>query len=354
MPKFRENIKKMSPYKPPLEGRASKGYLLLDFNEMTIEPSSKVKKALKEFVDSGRLQVYPEYGDLDDKVAQYAEVKPSQVMVTNGSDQGIDVIFRAFVKDGDKVIIPTPSFAMFYQSAGIQGAEILKPSYREDLSFPLEEVLDLINEEIKLVVICNPNNPTGTAVSQEDLLKILKKAKDNNVAVLHDEAYFEFSDITAKDLIDEYDNLFITRTLSKQFGISSIRAGYVLSQEQNIQELLKIRGPYDVNMFAKTAIIAALDDADYARNYIKEIMERSKPKVEEFFRENKVKFWPGVANFLLVKPDDQKKALKILESEGILVRPREGPNIEETIRISIGTLKDTERFISAYSKLLKT
>lgn len=353
MARIRENIKKMSPYKPPLEGRATGGYLLLDFNEMTIEPGPKVKKALKEFVDSGRLQVYPEYGDLDSRIAEYAGVKPSQVMVTNGSDQGIDVIIRAFVGEGDKVIIPTPSFAMNYQSAGVQGAEILKPSYRENLSFPLEEILDLIKENIKLVIIANPNNPTGTAISQKDILKILEKAKEKDVAILHDEAYFEFCNITAKDFIDEYDNLFITRTFSKTFGLASTRPGYVLSQEKNIEELLKIRGPYDINMFAKVAICAALEDLEYMKNYIKEVMEESKPKLEKFFRENKIKFWPSAANFLLVKPDNQKRALKILKSEGILVRPRKGPNIEDTIRVSIGILKDTDRFIKAYSKVLE-
>lgn len=353
MAKFRENIKKMSPYKPPLEGRATEGYLLLDFNEMTIEPSPKVKKALKEFIESGRLQVYPEYGDLDSRIAQYAGVKPSQVMFTNGSDQGIDVITRAFVKDEDKVIIPTPSFAMNYQSAGIQGAEILKPSYHEDLSFPTDEVLDLIEKDIRLLILVNPNNPTGTAISKGDVLKILEKAREKDVAVLHDEAYFEFSNITYKDLIDEYDNLFITRTFSKTFGLVSTRPGYVLSQEKNIKELLKIRGPYDVNMFAKVAISAALEDVEYVRSYVREVMGKSKPKLEKFFKENNVKFWPAKANFLLVKPDNAEKAFEILKSEGILVRPRKGPNIEGTIRVSIGTLKNTDRFINAYSKVLK-
>ena len=353
MARIRENIKKMSSYKPPLEGRATGGYLLLDFNEMTIEPSSKIKKALKEFVDSGRLQVYPEYGDLDSRIAEYVGVESSQVMATNGSDQGIDVIIRAFVKDCDRVIIPTPSFAMNYQSAEIQGAEILKPSYREDLSFPLEEILGLIEEDVNLIIIANPNNPTGTAISQKDILKILEKAKEKNVAVLHDEAYFEFSNITAKDFIGDFDNLFITRTFSKTFGLVAARPGYVLSQEKNIKELLKIRGPYDVNMFAKVAICAALEDLKYMRSYIKEVMEKSKPKLEKFFRENKVKFWSSAANFLLVKPDNQKSVLKILKSEGILVRPRKGLNIEGTIRVSIGTLKDTDRFIRAYSKVLE-
>lgn len=351
---MRENIKKMKPYQPPLEGRASKGYLLLDFNEMTIEPSPKVKKALKEFIDSGRLQVYPEYGDLDSRIAEYAGVKPSQVMVTNGSDQGIDVVVRAFVKDGDKVIIPTPSFAMHYRAAEIQGADILKPVYPGDLSFPLEEVLDLIEKGAKLLIITSPNNPTGTAVSKEGFLKLLKKAKENNVAVLHDEVYFEFSNISYKDLIEEYDNLFIARSFCKTFGLVSARPGYVLSREKSIKELLKIRGPYDVNMFAKVAIYAGLEDLDYVKKYSREVMEESKPKLERFFKENKVKFWPSKANFLLIKPADQKKALQVLQSEGILVRPRKGPNIEGTIRVSIGTVKDTDRFIKAYSKVLES
>lgn len=350
---IRENIKKMKAYKPPLEGRASKGYLLFDFNEMTIEPSPKVKKALKEFIDSGRLQVYPEYGDLNSKIANYVGAKLEQVMATNGSDQGIDVIVRAFVKDGDKVIIPSPSFAMHYQSAEIQGAKLVKPIYNKDLSFPLDQVLAMLEQGAKLLVFANPNNPTGTAISKQDILKILNKAKEKDVAVLHDEAYFEFSNITAKDFINEYDNLFITRTFSKTFGLVSTRPGYVLSQEKNIKELLKIRGPYDVNMFAKNAICAALDDLDYMRKYVSEVMEKSKPKLEKFFRKNNVKFWPSAANFLLVKPDNQEKAVEILQSEGILVRPRKGPNIEGTIRVGIGTLEDTDRFINAYSKVLK-
>jgi len=354
MAEIRENIKKMSAYKPPLEGRASAGYLLSDFNEMTIGPSPKVRKALKEFIDSGRLQVYPEYGDLDSKIAEYSRVKPSEVMVTNGSDQGIDVIVRAFVKDGDKVIIPTPGFAMYYQSAQIQGAKLLEPIYNSNLDFPLDQVLAMLERGAKLLIIANPNNPTGTAISKKDVLKILKKAKEKDVAVLHDEAYFEFSNITAKDYLSEFDNLFITRTFSKTFGLVSTRPGYVLSQEKNIKELLKIRGPYDVNMFAKVAILAALDDLEYMRKYVKEVMERSKPRLEEFFRRSKVKFWQGKANFLLVKPADQKKAIKILQSEGILVRPRDGLNIEGTIRVSIGTLKDTERFIKSYAKVISS
>lgn len=352
MAKVKENIQKMSHYKPPLEGRASRDYLLLDFNERTTEPSSKVKEALKKFIDSGRLQVYPEYGDLEVKIAQYAGVPAPQVIVTNGGDQGIDIVCRAHLDEGDKVIIPFPAFAMHYQSAGIQGAEILEPKYKEDGSFPLEETLNLISDEVKLVILCNPNNPMGSAIPIEKVEKVLEKAKEKEIAVLHDEAYFEFAGITAKDLIEEYDNLYIMRTFAKAFGLVATRAGYLISQEKNIQELLKIRGPYDINMFAKIAILAALEDKKYMEDYVKEVMVIAKPKLEKFLREKEIFFYPSAANFLLLKVSNPQELIENLKSEGILVRPKEGPNNESLIRVSIGVFKDTERFIRVYSKLL--
>ncbi len=351
MARVKKRIQKMSHYKPPLEGRASKDFLLLDFNERTIPPSQRVKEALKKFIESDRLQVYPEYGDLEAKIAQYVEVPASQVMVTNGGDQGIDIVCRAYLDEDDKVIIPFPSFAMHYQSVGIQGAEILEPRYKDNGDFPLEETLSLISEQVKLIILCNPNNPLGSSILIEDVEKILKKAKEKNIAVLHDEAYFEFSKITAKDLIKEYDNLYIMRTFAKAFGLVSTRAGYLISQEGNIQELLKIRGPYDVNMFAKTAILAALEDTKYMEDYVKEVMEESKPKLEEFLKKKEVFFCPSVANFLLLKIPNPEKIIEDLKSKGILLRPKPAPSGEIAVRVNIGTLEDTDRFIKAFREV---
>lgn len=350
---IKERIKKVGHYKPPLEGRSEKDYLLLDFNERTTEPSPKVKDALKKFINSGRLQVYPEYGDLEAKIAQYAGVKKDQVMVTNGGDQGIDIICRAHLDEGDKVIIPFPAFAMHYQSAGVQGAEILEPTYKENGQIPLDEVLTLLNEEkVKLIILCNPNNPTGIITPIEDVEKILEKAKEKDIAVLHDEAYFEFSKITAKDLIEKYDNLYIVRTFAKAFGLVATRAGYVISREDNIQELLKIRGPYDVNMFAKMAILAALEDLKYAEDYLKEVMEKSKPRLEKFFREKRITFLPSAANFLLLKMENPEKIIEGLKEQGILVRPKQWLDGSLAVRVSIGTLKDTGRFIKTFDEIL--
>ncbi|MDO8639439.1 MAG: histidinol-phosphate transaminase [bacterium] len=350
---IKERIRKMSRYKPPIEGRSGKDYVLLDFNEKTTPSSPKVKTALRKFIDLDRLQVYPSYDDLEEKIARYAKVKPGQAMITNGGDQGIDVVFRAFLDAGDKVIIPFPEFAMHYQSAGIQGAEILEPKYKEEGLLPLEEILDLMNDEkVKLVIFSNPNNPTGIITPPSKVEKILIKAKEKGIAVLHDEAYFEFSKNTVADLIGEYDNLYIIRTFSKAFGLVAARAGYVLSKEENIEELLKIRGPYDINMFAKVAVEAALEDVEYMEQYAQEIMERSKPRLEAFLREKGIFFYPSKANFLLLKFPDSEKVIADLKKKNILVRPKPALNGEKAVRVSIGTLKDTEQFIEALGDIL--
>lgn len=347
-------IKKITVYKPPLEGRTEKKYLLLDFNERTTEPSRKVKDALKKFINSGKLQLYPEYGDLETKIARYAKVKKDQVITVNGSDQGIDIIARAYLSEGDKAITPFPAFPMHCQAVALQGAKILEPVYKEGKA-PVSKILDLIAREkrLKLVILCNPNNPTGIAISLEDTERIVEKAKAKEIAVLHDEAYFEFSGITAKNLISKYDNLYIVRTFSKPFGLAGLRIGYIISQEKNILELLKIRGPYAVNIFAKTAVIAALEDKKYMEDYVKEVMEKSKPRIEEFLRKEGIKFFPSRTNFLFLDLKNAEKIAMDLKKRGILTRPKELPEGGLGLRISIGTLENTEKFISVLAETLK-
>jgi histidinol-phosphate aminotransferase len=351
---IKERIRKMSHYKPPLEGRSEKNYLLLDFNERAGGPSPKVKEALKKFIDSGRLQVYPEYGNLEEKIAEYAGVKTDQAMATNGGDQAIDIVCRAYLEEGDKVIIPFPEFAMHYQSAGIQGAEIIEPRYKEEGKLPSEEILELMDDEkVKLIIFSNPNNPTGIATPIAEVERILGEAKRKDITLLHDEAYFEFSKITAKGLIEKYDNLYLVRTFAKAFGLVSTRAGYLVSQGKNIQEMLKIRGPYDVNMFAKTSILAALQDIKYMEDYAKEVMETSKPKLENFLRQKGISFYPSLANFLMLKVENPEKIIEKLAAKGVLVRPKENSAGNKAIRVSIGALRETERFIGVFEEVIK-
>jgi histidinol-phosphate aminotransferase len=271
-------------------------------------------------------------------------------MITNGSDQGIDLVFRTFTETGDTVIIPTPSFAMFYQSAQIVGNKILRPLYaKADLSFPKDVLLGMVKKSVKLIVICNPNNPTGTLVSIDDIEKIAQRAR--NATILIDEAYFEFSKVTAVPLIKKCPNIIVTRTLSKAFGLPSLRAGYVVALASYINELLKVRGPYDVNMVAFTASLAALDDLKCTEKYVDEIMTQAKPMVEEFFTKNGITFYKSAGNFLLYRPS-QKQEEKILKENGILVRPQDKTNIENTIRLTIGTVDQMKRFIKVYNRVI--
>jgi len=198
------------------------------------------------------------------------------------------------------------------------------------------------------------NRVLGTIkeLDSKNVEKILIKAKEKNIAVLHDEAYFEFSKITAKDLIEQYNNLYIIRTFAKAFGLVSARAGYLISQENNVRELLKIRGPYDVNMFAKTAVLAALEDTKYMEDYVREVMEGSKPKLESFLKEKGIFSYPSRANFLLLKFPNPDQVIDALKSKGILVRPKSTPDKKKAVRVSIGTLKDMEQFVQALERVL--
>jgi len=348
-----KQIGKMTSYSPPIEGRSQYNGLLLDFNERTAPVSQKIVKALKDFASSNLVQTYPEYSDITAKIAKYANVKNGQVMLTNGSDQGIDLIFRAFTKKDDKVIIPAPSFAMFNQCGKIMENKIISPVYEaKKLNFPFDEVISLIKSGVKLIVICNPNNPTGTIVGLKNIEKILDKAFKNNTLVYIDEAYFEYSGITATGLVNKYPNLIISRTFSKAFGLASLRIGYVISDESNIKEMMKIRGPYDITTPAVIAARTALENLDYVKDYVKEVMKTSKPMIENFFKEEGIKFFQSSSNFILFKPKNSQDFEK-LNKDGILTRLRTGANIDGTIRLTIGLKKQMEQFIKSYRKYNK-
>lgn len=348
---FRKPILDMHPYAAPIEGRTKGNYLLLDFNERTISPHPLVYKAINEYISKGKLQMYPEYGDLNQIVAEYIGVNSKEVILTSGSDQGIDIVTRALVGNQDKVVIPIPTFAMLMQCANIQGASIVSPSYKGmDFSFPFDEVMESITPGVKLVIICKPNNPTGTPVSKEQSEEIIKKANEVGAGVLADEAYHEFSpEFTVVDLINKYSNLFVTRTFSKTMGIPSLRAGVIISQEQNIEQFNKIRGPYDLNTFAAAAVktLRYEDVREDIKRYTSEVMKVSKPRIEKFYIENGVKFAPSAANFHLIKVPNLYDFMK---TKSILVRPRS--DIKDWVRVSIGTNKDTERYLEAFREYL--
>jgi histidinol-phosphate aminotransferase len=339
-------IRAMTPYEPPLGGRSLYDGLLLDFNERTVAPAATA-------VIGNRPQLYPEYFDLTARIAAYVGVRKDQIMITNGTDQAIDIIFRTFADRDDGVIIPEPTFTMYRQYAQINGNRIVSPLYESTrLTYPINEVLQAIDDSVKLVVICNPNNPTGTLATKVNIVQIAQKAK--NAIVYIDEAYFEFSKVTATELIDEYPNIIVSRTFSKAFGLAGLRIGYIVAQPMYIKELLKVRGPYDVNQVAARAAFTALESLDDTKRYVKEVMNKAKPIVESFFEQNGIIFYPSSGNFVLFKPVNARQVANTLRQNGILVRPQNKPNIEDTLRLTVGTTEQMRRFIEVYKgKILR-
>ncbi|MFA5880153.1 MAG: histidinol-phosphate transaminase [Candidatus Margulisiibacteriota bacterium] len=344
-------IQNLTPYNPPINERHNYQGCLLDFNERTIPINQKIKKALINFIEQEKIEAYPEYFELTQKIADYCKVNKDQVLLANGSDQGIDIVIRTFTEKKDSVIIPAPSFAMFFQLALVNDNQIHKPLYAQDLSFPLQETMALLDQKIKLLIICNPNNPTGTLVALPDLETILKKALQKQTIVLIDEAYFEFSQVTACSLLDKYPNLIISRTFSKAFGLAGLRIAYLLTNPTNIKEMLKVRGPYDINILATVGATAALAALPEAESYANEVMQQAKPLVENFFRQNNIYFYESQANFILFNTENPKEKQKILAQNGFRLRLLHQPRLENTLRITVGTIKQMKSFINMYTKL---
>eukprot|EP00929_Paragymnodinium_shiwhaense_P019046 TRINITY_DN13103_c0_g1_i1.p1 TRINITY_DN13103_c0_g1~~TRINITY_DN13103_c0_g1_i1.p1 ORF type:complete len:651 (+),score=119.67 TRINITY_DN13103_c0_g1_i1:71-2023(+) len=349
---MKPHLRTLEPYLPPLSGRSDGGMLLLDFNERTVPVPSHVTDALKKFIDDKGLQCYPSYDDLQNKIAKYARVPMEQVMFTNGSDQGIDLVTRCCCPEGSEVIIPSPTFAMYEQAALTEGLTIKRPWFTIDKGFPKDEVLGMIGPKTSMVVFSNPNNPTATAIPRETIIEIAEKAPQ--CAMLVDECYYEFmdADSTLKDVVERLPNVFVCRTFSKTWGIPSLRLGYLISAKANISALCSVRGPYDVNTLARVAVIAALDNPGYVFDYVKELNGIAKPKFEEFLRSRGIRFWPSSANYIFCYFANPTHLEAELRKQKILVRPKKDAEGVLGLRVTIGTAEQTARVIAALGKLL--
>jgi histidinol-phosphate aminotransferase len=351
MIKVKSHIASMGPYKPPWTGLDRSGYLRLDLNENTLDPPEHVKEALKRYIDSNRIQMYPEYEQFMLKLSDYAQADSSRLVLTNGSDQGIELLLHAFLGDGDIMVIACPEFPIFTQVAGVLNAKVRGVSFGENMAFPFNAFMDAITPDVKLIVLINPNNPTGTPLEPEQIQEILKKHP--HIPVLLDEAYYEYTQATSRGLLETYPNLIITRTFSKAFAMAGLRLGYIIANPEIISQIYKIRGPFDVNSCAIVAAQSQLDSPGAWKAYIKEIMTRSKPFLENFFEEKKVRYYPGAAHFMLVQPQNRDHAVSYLKDHGILVRPMFAPLIQKTFRMCVGSMEQTQKFVTFYEKYLQ-
>ncbi len=348
--RVRPAVARMEAYHPPVEGRNEQDFLLLDFSESTIPPSPQVLEALRDYLRHGQLQVYPAFGTLTEKIARYSGTRPEQVLLTNGSDSAIQLILRAVLEPGDEMILAKPGFAIIGATAQSLGVTVVAPQYRLDMSYPFEEVQAAVTPRTRMIVVVNPNNPTGTSASVEQIETLLRDHPA--VAVFVDEAYYEFSGLTVVPLLDRYDNLVISRTFSKAQALAGLRFGYALSNAPFIAQLEKLRIPYDVNAMAIVAASASLDHPEPWQAYVREVMQKAKPMVERFFDEHGVRYYRSDCNFLLVQCARPQQVSEFLQARRILVRPQRAP-VDDCFRVSIGRVEDMQRFMQAYALYLE-
>jgi len=343
----RDAVLNMAPYSPPTAGRADK--LRLDFNENTVGASPKVIEYLRGHLSESSLAIYPEYGEIKEELAAFFGVEADDFILTNGTDEAIQVLVNTYIDDGDDVLLLHPSYAMYRFYAEVAGANIRELSYRaQKLAFPLEELLETIRPTTRAVLIANPNNPTGTGTSRAGIERILEKA--TNAAVLIDEAYYEFSGITVLPLLNDYPNLFVTRTFSKVYGMAAMRLGCLFSQSGNVDFLHKAQSPYSVNTVATLAAHAAIQDKSYIEKYVTEVLA-ARELLYVGLEKLDIPYYESKANFVLFVAGDRSIPVRDeLRRRGVLVRDR-SYEIPGCVRVTVGTREQIRRFIAELEQI---
>ncbi|HEX4808907.1 MAG TPA: histidinol-phosphate transaminase [Bryobacteraceae bacterium] len=345
--KPRQAVVDMAPYHPPTGGRRNK--LRLDFNENTVGAPPHVIDFVKRYLSATDLAIYPEYEHALEDLAIHFGAGIDELTLTNGTDEAIQLLINTYVESGDEVLILRPSYAMYRFYSQLAGAHVEEIDYRPGtLAFPLEELLERIGDRTKAILIANPNNPTGTGIPLSGVEKILDRAA--NAAVLVDEAYYEFSGITAMPDIDRYPNLFVSRTFSKVYGMAAMRCGCLFSQAANMAYLRKAQSPYSVNALAAMAARIAIQDSSFVEDYVQEVLA-ARELLYVGLERLKIPYIESQANFVLCQVGDRAVAVRDeLRNRGVLVRDR-SYEIEGCVRITIGTRDQIQRLLDELEQI---
>ena len=349
LPQARREVEGLQAYSAPLEGR--RGMLRLDFNENTVGPSPQVVAAIRA-IPAEQYAIYPEYDGLRQAVVANLALPlaPSQIGLFNGVDAAINAIFHAYGDRGDTLLTTSPTFGYYTPCAQMQGMVIEAIPYRlPDFAFPLEELRAALQGCPRILLICNPNNPTGTRLAPELILELAAAAPGTLVVV--DELYEAF---TGDSVLPSADfaatpNLLVLRSLAKTAGLAGLRIGFAIGAAPVIDRIGRVTGPYDINSFAVTAAHAALADQAYVDSYVAEVL-RARTWLVQQLQAAGVRHHAAGGNYLLIWPERPAEEVEQrLRQAGILVRSMAAkPLIDGSLRVSIGTTEQMQRFWAAY------
>ena len=323
--------------------------LKLDWNEATIPPSPKVRERLQKIMaEPCFFNLYPSTHneELISLLTAYVGLPKDNIQYFGSSDALHEYVCKVFISVGDPVMILGPSYDNFRLTCQANGAEVFFSYYNDDFSFSADSFEAEINRrEPAVVYICNPNNPTGNVHSQSYIEHLLKEFPDT--LFLIDEAYYEFSGVTCKDLVLKYDNILISRTMSKAFALANFRVGYLLGSKDNVQFVNRIRNPKNLSTFAQEAACGALSDPAYMWDYVHEVNSAKDSFIRsmEAWKEHFTLF-PSHGNFIMAKfPDYEKKMalMDYLSENNIFVRnTMQADCVKNCFRITVGTRAQME------------
>ena len=338
----RENVKSMKPYssaRDEFEDFDTAEMIFLDANENPFE------NGVNRYPD-------PQQSNVKKVLAKQRNINPNQILLGNGSDEVLDLIFRTFCEPKvDNVITLPPTYGMYGVLANINAVENREILLSNDFQPQVEKILNAVDENTKIIFLCSPNNPTANSFSDESVAYLLKNF---NGLVVIDEAYIDFSKKQSwMNELDEYPNLVITQTLSKAYGLAGIRLGICYASAAVISVLNKIKPPYNVNELTQLRALERLSDQEKIKSEIISIIaqreELLKVLVDVKFVE---KIYPTEANFILIKVDDANKRYAELIAKGIVIRNRTTqPLCENTLRLTIGTESENIILMNALKDL---
>jgi len=347
----RASIARMSPYHSPI---ASRSGLSLDLNESMAGCSPRVLARLRSLT-AADVSLYPQREIGERLIANFLGLAPEQVLLANGVDEALLLLFATYLGLSDKLpggelLFADPTFVMYPMLGEALGAQVVHVQSGEDLALPVADFLARISPRTRVIAIANPNNPTGLATPRADLLRIAEGAPD--AAVLIDEAYFEFcGEFCGETLIPDlasHPNLFVARTFSKAYGLAGLRLGVLTGAAEQIGYLRRFCVPFNVNAVALACLEEALADQVFVRNHVAQV-KQSRERMAQLFGELGLRFWPSQTNFVLVRVGASAQTfVESMQRRGILVRDSSAsPGCDGCVRITVGTPRQMDGVLQA-------
>jgi len=333
--------------------------LKLDWNEATIPPSPMVKERISNIVDNEEIyNLYP--STLNDQLLQllsdYIELPQENIQYFGSSDALHEYIAKVYISVGDPVLILGPSYDNFRLTCQSNGAEVYYSMYTNDFKFDAGQFYnDIVRLQPAVIYICNPNNPTGNIHTVEYIEYLLNEFPDTLFVI--DEAYAEFSGISSKELVLRYENILISRTMSKAFALANFRVGYLIASRENVKLISKVRNPKNLSTIAQEAAVGVLLDVDYMKKYVQEV-DRAKLYFIDAIGAfgNYFQLYNSNGNFLLIRMKseiEKKRFCSYLSEHNIFVRElSQSTNLLDCFRITIGTLSQMQHVISVFQKYI--